>query len=183
MSIPSTRIDCCLTLIGMAGSGKTTVGRALAQALGWAQVDTDRLVEAYYCASLQTFYDRLGREAFLEAEQRLVANLSVRQCVVSTGGSVIYGVDAVRKLKALGPVVFLDAGLEAVVERLEKLCGKEGRGLAIAPGQSVAELYAARRPLYLAAADLVASTDGQTVEEIVAVILEWLDTHHEDETR
>ncbi|MGE4296387.1 MAG: homoserine kinase [Desulfovibrionaceae bacterium] len=161
----------CVTLIGMAGAGKSTLGRLLADATGWAQVDTDRLIEAYFGARLQDIFDTVGREAFVAAEELVVARLKVTHCIVSTGGSVIYGAGAVKQLKRLGPVVFLRAGIDAISARVG--AGLD-RGLAIAPGQTVGDLYAERLPLYEAAADFAVDTDTNTPRQAADAVLAWL---------
>ncbi|HWR03557.1 MAG TPA: shikimate kinase, partial [Humidesulfovibrio sp.] len=72
-----------VSLIGMAGAGKSTLGRLLAEKIGWAHLDTDRLIESFYGLPLQDVVDGLGLAKFLEAENRLVATLSVRRTVIS----------------------------------------------------------------------------------------------------
>lgn len=161
----------CVSLIGMAGAGKSTLGRMLSERLGWAHLDTDNLIEATYGMPLQQVLDGLGLEAFLSAEETVVATLMVRRTVVSTGGSVVYGPRAVERLKLLGPVVFLDVSLETFLRRVG---GGEGRGLAVAPGKSFADVFHERQPLYQAAADITLRTDegdrNQTLERLYALI-------------
>lgn len=152
----------CVSLIGMAGAGKSTLGRMLAERLDWASLDTDSLIEATYGMPLQQVLDGLGLDEFLRAEEALVSMLSVRRTVISTGGSVVYGPKAVERLKLLGPVVFLDIGLETFLKRVG---GGEGRGLAIAPGKTREDLFAERQPLYRAAADHTIRTDEGTRQD------------------
>lgn len=161
----------CVSLIGMAGAGKSTLGRMLAERLDWAHLDTDNLIEATYGQPLQQVLDGLGLAEFLRAEETVVATLMVRRTVVSTGGSVVYGPRAVERLKLLGPVVFLEVGLETFLQRVG---GGEGRGLAVAPGKSFADVFHERQPLYRAAADFTLRTDEgdrkQTLERLFALI-------------
>ncbi|MCK9240754.1 MAG: homoserine kinase [Desulfocurvus sp.] len=161
----------CVTLIGMAGAGKSTVGRALARLLGWAHLDTDHVIEADLGRPLQDVFDGLGREAFIKAEERIVAALRLKRCVVSTGGSVVYGPAAVARLHELGPVVHLHADLDIVTRRVGE--GK-GRGLAIGPGQTVADLYHERQALYEATADLTVDSGALTPEDCAGAIAQWL---------
>ncbi|MDY7000649.1 MAG: shikimate kinase, partial [Thermodesulfobacteriota bacterium] len=102
VSVPSLTDEACLSLIGMAGAGKSTVGRALAKKLDWAFLDTDDLLQAHHGLSLQELFNAFGREKFLQAEEEVVAGMDVRRCVVATGGSVVYGHKAMHKLKSLG---------------------------------------------------------------------------------
>lgn len=162
----------CISLIGMAGVGKSTVGAQLANRLHWAHLDTDRLLEAFYGLPLQQIFDELGREAFLLAEELVVANIGAKRCVISTGGSVIYGPRAVARLRELGPVIHLHAALETVRQRIDNL---DQRGLAVAPGQTLDALYEERRPLYAQAATLVVPTDQLSPASCVENILNWLE--------
>jgi len=161
----------CVSLIGMAGAGKSTLGRLLAERLGWAHLDTDRLIEAYYGLPLQELLDGLGLEAFLKAEETLVSMLGVRRAVISTGGSVVYGPAAMERLKLLGPLIHLEISLPTFLGRV----GDAGnRGLAMAPGLTREDLYRERQPLYQAAADFSLSTDTTDRMAGVERILAWL---------
>jgi shikimate kinase len=160
-----------VTLIGMAGAGKSTVGRLVAAGLGFAHLDTDDLICSAYGRQLQETYEYLGRERFLAAEEELVACLDVSRCVVSTGGSVVYGPLAVARLRELGPLIHLHADLDSVASRVAQ---NPQRGLCIAPGQSLAELCAEREPLYRAAADFTQDSCALTPRECAASILDWL---------
>lgn len=163
----------CITLIGMAGAGKSTLGQALAERLGWEQLDTDRLMEAYYGLPLQGIMDAFGLEQFLRIESHLVSELGLKRTVISTGGSVIYSTPAVDRLRELGPLVFLDID-EATF--LKRVGDAEDRGLAITPGTTLSDLYNERQPLYRNAADIVVRTDHQPVAACVDAILEQIDT-------
>lgn len=162
----------CITLVGMAGAGKSTLGELLAQRLGWGQLDTDRYLESYYAMSLQQIMDTYGLDGFLRIEETLVSKLNLTRTVISTGGSVIYSEKAMAQLKKLGPVVLLDIDEATFVKRVGD---GENRGLAIAPGKTMADLYNERLPLYRAAANVVVSTDKNTPEECVNQLLEQID--------
>lgn len=90
----------CISLIGMAGAGKSTLGRMLSERMGWAHLDTDNLIEATYGMPLQQVLDGLGLEQFLRAEETVVATLMVRRTVVSTGGSVVYGPRTLKRIRS-----------------------------------------------------------------------------------
>jgi len=161
----------CVTLVGMAGAGKSTVGRLVAAGLDFAHLDTDDLICAAYARPLQETYELLGRERFLAAEEDLVARLDVYRCVISTGGSVVYGPRAMARLRELGPIVHLHADLDNVAARVAH---NPQRGLCIAPGQTLAELCAEREPLYRAAADFTLDSSGRAPQECADAILDWL---------
>jgi len=162
----------CITLVGMAGAGKSTLGELLARRLDWGQLDTDRYMESYYGIPLQAIMDTYGLDEFLGIEEHLVAKLNLARTIISTGGSVIYGPAAVSKLKDLGPMVHLEIDQATFVRRVGDA---ENRGLAIAPGKTMQDLYNERQPLYRAAADISVRTDRHTPEECVDIILEQLD--------
>jgi shikimate kinase len=161
----------CITLVGMAGAGKSTLGGLLAERLGWGQLDTDRYMESYYGLTLQAILDTYGLDEFLRIEERLVSELNLTRTVVSTGGSVIYGPLAVSRLKELGPVVLLDIDEATFIERVGD---GENRGLAIGPGKTMRDLYHERLPLYREAADLTVRTDRCAPDECVESILQHI---------
>ncbi len=142
---PPSKTAPCISLIGMAGVGKSTIGQALARELGWAFVDSDHIIEALYGARLQTVTDELGKDAFLDVEDAVVASLRLQRAVIATGGSVVYRERCMRHLQSLGPIVYLDAPLDIIEERISR---NPQRGLAIAPGQTIADIFHEREALY-----------------------------------
>lgn len=141
----------CVSIIGMAGAGKSTMGRELSKLLGWIYVDSDNLIEAAYGARLQNIADALSKEEFLDLEEVAIKRIRMQRCVIATGGSVVYRPSAVEHLRSLGPLLYLEVPLELVLERIAR---KPDRGLAIAPGQTVEDLFHERRLLYEQAASL-----------------------------
>jgi len=161
----------CVSLIGMAAAGKSTLGRLLAEKLNWAHLDTDRMIEAYYGLPLQEVLDGMGLAKFLEVEDSLVSMLSVRRTVISTGGSVVYGAKAMERLHLLGPVVHLNISMESFLRRV----GDGGnRGLAIAPGRTKEDLFLERQPLYKTAADFTLNTDSSDHNASLDKLHAWL---------
>ena len=140
-----------ITLIGMPGSGKSTVGVLVAKALGFGFVDVDLLIQQREGALLQELIDRHGVAAFLEMEADAVCSLSCSRTVISPGGSVVCRDRAARHLRALGPVVYLDVPLRELESRIQNL---PQRGVAMEPGQTLADVLATRAPLYDKYADL-----------------------------
>ena len=158
----------CISLIGMAASGKSTVGRALATRLGWSQVDTDHLIEAAYGMPLQGVTDSMSKEAFLDVEGATIEGINLHRTVLSTGGSVIYREGAMRHLQSLGPVVHLDVPLPLILKRIAQ---KPDRGLAIAPGQTIEDLFREREALYTQWRTAVIPAGKLSVDECVEAIL------------
>ena len=161
----------CIVLIGMAGAGKSTVGSALARELNWAFADSDHIIEATYGARLQDITDALGKSDFLDMEARIIGALRAQRTVIATGGSVVYRQEAMRHLAGLGPVVYLDIPLSVVEERVAR---NPQRGLAIAPGQTLADIFHEREDLYRRYADLRCDAASNGPEACVRWILEHL---------
>ena len=161
-----------VSLIGMAGAGKSTLGRTLAKRLDWAFVDTDRLIEAYWGQNLQDLYDAVGRETFLELESYQIRSLALNRTVIATGGSVVYSPTATERLRLLGHVVFLRIDLDTFLERVGPATD---RAFARPPDKSLQEVFAERQPLYEAAADLAVSTQGRDVDACVDEIVAWME--------
>lgn len=161
----------CITLIGMPGAGKSTVGSLLARMLDYAFVDTDTLIESLYARDLQYLTEQMPRETFLDVEAAVILALRASRCVIATGGSVIYRSCAMRWLKELGPVVHLAASLETVEDRIAR---KPDRGIAFAPDQSIADIYAERSDLYAMYADFVCKTEATPPSACVEIIRQRL---------
>lgn len=143
---PMTARPClCVSLIGMAGSGKSTIGRILAKTLGWASLDTDYLMESIYACRLQDLTDAFPREIFLDIEKTVICSVKANRTVIATGGSAIYREAAMKYLASLGPLVYLRASPDLVEARIRL---HPERGLVLGPGQSLGSLYAERDPLY-----------------------------------
>ncbi|MFV8834508.1 shikimate kinase [Aquisalimonas sp.] len=157
-----------LILIGMPGSGKSTVGRVLAHALDMAFVDTDALVEQRRGVTLQAIVDTEGPEGVLRAEAEEALKLDCRNTVIATGGSMVYSETAMCALERLGPVIWLDLPLETLKERVGS---GDQRGLAMRPDQGLADLAAERLPLYERHATLRIDCDGLSPQEISAAIV------------
>ncbi len=161
-----------ITLIGMPGSGKSSVGRVLARRLGYSFLDVDPLiVEAYGKASLQEVLESLGNEGFLDAEAEVISTLSCENTVLSPGGSAVLREKGAMRLKELGPVVYLRLPCPALEKRLWNL---ESRGVPLAPGQTLEQLYALRIPFYERYADVTVDADQprarDTAEKILAAL-------------
>jgi shikimate kinase len=164
----------CVSIIGMAASGKSKMGAELARMLNWAHVDVDHLMEAAYGAPLQHIVDALGNEDFLDLEATAIRNIRLQRCIISTGGSIVYRRESMEHLKSLGPVLYIEVPLSVIVERVAR---KPDRGLVIAPGQSLEALFDERRPLYEKYADFrVQGGNGlvqEYAEKALALIFEY----------
>jgi shikimate kinase len=156
-----------LILIGMPGAGKSTIGVLLARYANREFLDTDLLLEAREGRSLQQIVDQDGYLGMRAAEARLIRSLNCRNQVIATGGSVVYSEPAMRHLHSLGRIIFLYLSLEDLLPRLNDL---DTRGLVRRPGQSLADLYTERLPLYQRYAELTIDCRGFTPEQVVRTI-------------
>ncbi len=158
-----------ITLIGMPGSGKSTVGVLLAKALGYGFLDTDLTIQHREGALLQTLVDNLGVEGFLAVETAAVQSVQCNHHVISPGGSVVCSEDAMAHLKAMGPVVYLRVPLKELTRRIRNI---STRGIAMEEGQSLSDLMVYRAPLYEKGADFIVDCPtGQGLEETVSQVL------------
>jgi shikimate kinase len=153
-----------VVLIGMPGVGKSTLGVLLAKATSRNFVDTDVLIQARERRGLPEILATEGREGFRRIEEAAVVALDCRDTVIATGGSVVYGERAMAHLKNRGTVVHLELPLAQLKQRLRDL---KVRGVVMAEGQTLDDLFAERAPLYQRHADLTVDCSGATHEEVV----------------
>lgn len=156
-------------LIGLPGVGKSTAGVVLAKILGKQFVDSDLVIQQKEGKLLKDIIAEKGVDGFIEVENRINAELDVKNAVVATGGSVIYGADAMAHLKDIGTVVYLKVGFDVINSRLSDI---KGRGVVLKEGQDLKALYEERILLYEKYADVVVDETGlgieETVEQVVA---------------
>lgn len=133
-----------VTLIGMPGSGKSTVGVLLAKFLGYGFLDVDLVIQQREGALLQDILDRRGVAAFLDAEEQAVLDLHCDGHVIAPGGSAVCREKAALHLKSLGAGGLSPVELEELQRRIQNL---STRGIAMEPGQTLADVMALRAPL------------------------------------
>ena len=158
-----------VVLVGMPGCGKSTVGVPLAERLGVPFVDPDRLIEAEHGVPLGEISSAAGsRAAFLAIEN--AANLAVPAVpsVIAPGGSVIYCEPAMTRFRTFARVVWLDVPVDELETRLGCL---EERAVVIAPGATLHDLAAERRPLLEMWSDVRIDAAGRTPGELAAEIV------------
>lgn len=157
-----------LVLIGMPGSGKSTVGVILAKRAGRDFVDTDVLIQTARQRTLQDIVDTDGYLALRKIEEEVLLDLVVRNHVIATGGSAVYSNPAMEHLKADGIVIFLNADLDTLAALVHDF---RTRGLAKRSDQSFADLFAERFPLYTKYADITINCAGLDQEEVCTRII------------
>ena len=156
-----------LILIGMPGCGKSTVGVVLAKALAMDFVDSDLVIQKEMGMKLSQLIDLHGDDGFRAIENRINAELNVDNSVIATGGSVVYGEDAMRHLKEIGTVIYLKLSCNTIADRLGDL---HARGVTIKPGWTLQDLYNERVPLYEKWADITVDCEHMMLREVVEYI-------------
>lgn len=154
-------------LIGMPGAGKSTVGVVLAKRLGYTFLDSDLVIQQKYGKLLHELISEHGVEGFWKIENDVNAGLTCDRTVIATGGSAIYGTEAMEHLRSIGTVVYLRLTLPQIEERLGDLTE---RGVTLREGQDLKALYEERTPLYEKYAHVIIDCDGQRVRELVTRI-------------
>ena len=156
-----------IVLIGMPGAGKSTVGVVLAKVAGHKFVDSDLVIQEITGKLLHELITEYGMEGFLEIENKINAELDTTKAIIATGGSVIYGEEAMEHLKEIGLVVYLKLSLESIADRLGDL---KQRGVALKEGWGLKELYEERVPLYEKYADIIIDCENKAIRHITEEI-------------
>ena len=160
-----------IVLIGMPGVGKSTIGVVLAKIMGFRFVDSDLVIQETTGKLLHEIISEKGLQEFIEIENKVNASLEINHSIIATGGSVIYGKEAMEHLKEIGTIVYLKLSLNAIAERLGDL---DKRGVALKKGQSLEDLYQERVPYYEKYADITINCEGRGIryitEEIAKIV-------------
>lgn len=160
-----------IALIGMPAVGKSTVGVLLAKKMGFDFMDTDILIQTKERQTLAQIIARRGLEQFLEIEKQHLLGIQCAGHVIATGGSVVYKPETMRHLAETCIVVYLAIDLEVLKTRLADVIT---RGVAIARGKTIDDLYRERVPLYERYADLTVHCQKKFPDQVMAAILRSL---------
>ncbi len=163
--------DLTISLIGMPGSGKSTVGAALAEHLGLKLVDSDGLIETQEQQTLQQIMDGRGNTTFRAIEEQVLTEMPISPSIISTGGSVVYSEKIMERLSSASAVVYLRATFDTIEYRVSLA---PQRGIASENNQTLRDLYAERVPLYERYGEIVVDCDEDSPEEIAASIASQL---------
>jgi shikimate kinase len=157
-----------IVLIGMPGSGKSTVGIILAKMTSRDFMDTDVLIQTTQGQTLQDIVDTQGYMAFRTIEERIILNLDCVNHVIATGGSAVYSHGAMMHLKSNATAVFLNVALPILEARIHDY---ETRGLSKRPDQSFDDLFKERLTLYIKYADVTIDCKDLTQEKVCEKII------------
>ena len=157
-----------ITLIGMPGAGKSTVGVLLAKASAKTFIDTDLIMQSASGKLLQTLVDEMGYEGFIALEERTILALKPQNTIIAPGGSVVYSAKAMAYLKTISQIIYLKTPLEALERRLNNI---KTRGVLLQPGQTLADLYAQRTLLYEKHATAIVDCEDKDIEEVINEVM------------
>ena len=160
-----------ITLIGMPASGKSSVGVVLSKRLGKRFVDTDIVIQEKYGKLLKELIEEHGDDGFIEIEDEVNSSLDVTDSIISPGGSVVYGEKAMKHLKEISVVIYLELSYTAIKSRLGDL---RERGITLKEGQTLKDLYLERTPLYAKYADITVNEMKKTLSKTIDEICEIL---------
>lgn len=170
------RIEICeekmkdnIVLIGMPGVGKSTVGVVLAKVMGYQFIDADLIIQEKEGKLLCEIIEEVGTEGFIEVENRINSRIEASHAIIATGGSVVYGAEAMAHLKEIGTVLYLKLPYEELCRRLSDI---KGRGVVLKEGQTLMDLYGERVPLYEKYADITVDEYRLNVEQTIEKIME-----------
>ena len=167
-----------IILTGMPGVGKSTVGVILAKMLGYRFLDSDLLIQEKEGMLLCEIIEKSGADGFIEIENRHNASICAERTVIATGGSAVYGQQAMAHFHEIGTVVYLKTAYEVVKQRLLDI---RGRGVVLKPGQNLADIYEERVPLYEQYADITVDATTLDIEHTVQILYEkicFLNSNH-----
>lgn len=157
-----------IVLVGMPGSGKSTAGVVLAKIIGYGFLDSDLLIEEVEDRLLPDIIAQEGVDGFIAIENRVNLSINTTKKVIATGGSAVYGTEAMEHFREIGTVVYLKWSLEEIAERLGDLTE---RGVAFREGQGLRALYEERCPLYEKYAHVTVDCAGLTIEGLAKEIM------------
>ncbi len=163
-------------MIGMPGSGKSTLGKILAENIGYDFIDTDDLIMEHYNRPLKELIDELGTEGFIAAEGKILENIRTENTVIATGGSAVYSKKGMENLESLGKVVYLCYTIDDIEARVGNLIT---RGVVCRNCRTLKELFEQRRPYYERYADITVHLEHKSVEKSIQklkkAVLDYVD--------
>jgi len=159
-----------ISLIGMAGAGKSSVGKELARTLGFRFIDSDALIEKQHGKSLQNILDDEGYVKLREIENIVLKNIQFNEIILSTGGSAVYSNEAMEHIQQNSKVIFLEVPFGQILERVPSFLD---RGFAKAPNQTIGDAFVERQELYIKYSHSVVS-NTKDLNYCVSKILELL---------
>tara|TARA_B100000886_G_scaffold206621_1_gene142835 strand:- start:514 stop:1008 length:495 start_codon:yes stop_codon:yes gene_type:complete len=160
-----------ISLVGMAGAGKSSIGKKLADCLGFSLIDSDLLIETEYRESLQQVLDRFGKEDFLKIEEKVLISIEFNNTVLATGGSAIFSELAMDYIRKSSSIIFIEAPYDKIIDRVSNF---SERGFLKRSNQTIQEAFIERESLYKHYADYVVA-NNESQEKCLKKILDLID--------
>ena len=161
-----------IILIGMPGCGKSTIGVLLAKLVGFSFVDTDLLIQQHENKKLYKIIEEDGIEYFKSLENEVNSKIQTTKTVIATGGSVVYGEQAMEHLKKIGRVIYLKVDYDELLKRIDNF---STRGIVIENGKTFRDLYNERTILYEQYADIIIECNKEDISKNAKLIASKLD--------
>ena len=160
-----------ISLIGMAGAGKTTIGKLLSSKLSFQFIDSDKIIENLY-GNTQQIINLQGNERFKAIEEEVLLSIEFDNTILSTGGSAIFSLPAMEYLKESSEIIYLDVPLEIISNRIGNFCG---RGFIKNSKQSFRDAYDERESLYRKYANHIIENIDEVDECVEKIMLLFAD--------
>ncbi len=156
-----------IILIGLPSCGKSTIGVILAKRLGYKFIDSDLVIQEREGKLLHTIIEERGADGFLQLENEVNCSINEENSVISTGGSAVYGKEAMEHFKRLGTVIYLKISYRNMVRRLGDYVH---RGVVFKEGQTLQSMYRDRCALYEKYADIVIDEGNGRISSTLSLI-------------
>lgn len=163
-----------VTLIGMPGAGKSTVGVVLAKILGYGFTDCDLVIQNKTGKLLHDIISSEGNEGFINIENSINSRLECENCVIATGGSAVYGKEAMKHLSEISVIIYIRLPYDEIEKRLGNL---EERGVVLENGESLKQLYDERSVFYEKYADIIFDAQKKDIQECAVEMADILRKH------
>ena len=155
-------------LIGMPGSGKSTLGVLLAKSIGYSFLDSDLVIQKKEGRKLYKIIEDEGLCGFIGCEERAVCGIEADETVIATGGSVVLSDKAMEHLRSMGKVIYLKLTPELLEKRIRNI---KTRGIVMSKDETIYDVYRTRAPLYEKYADLTVELDNSHIEASLEKII------------
>ena len=160
-----------VTIIGMPAVGKSTIGSAIARRMGMKFIDTDDLIRESCMCTLPELIEKHGIDNFLLIEDKILSQIDAKKAIISTGGSAIYGENAMKHFKEIGAVLYIKISYEDIEKRLGKM---KSRGVVIREGQTLKDLYGERCSLCEKYADITIEEGDNSPAQMTELCIQAL---------
>lgn len=163
-----------ITLIGMPGAGKSTVGVLLAKSYLMDFTDTDLIIQRKYGKTLCELIEKYGEDGFKKLEEDTLLSVECSNTVIATGGSAVYGDEGMKHLRDISVVVYLKVPVRALERRIKNITA---RGVVMKKGESLSKLFERRSPLYEKYAHITVDCSGLSLEKCVDEIIKEVEKY------